>query len=67
MKLAGAYINDEKYAAIVAVAESNNRTLAGQLRHWFEEGLKAEIKPMVPPSARIAKVITKNPSKKGRA
>ncbi len=71
MKLAGAYIGDDKYAAIVAVAEKHNRTLAGQCRHWFDEGLRVEALKSQPPeppkpSARIAKVLSKHSAKKGR-
>jgi hypothetical protein len=44
MKLAGAYINEEKYARLVALAASNNRTLAGQCRHLFDRALSGELK-----------------------
>ncbi len=37
MKLVGAYINDELFKRLVALAEANNRTLAGQCRHLFEQ------------------------------
>ncbi|WP_395753785.1 hypothetical protein [Prosthecobacter sp.] len=47
MKLAGAYIHDEKYERLVALAESNNRTLAGQCRHLFDRALSGELQ--VPP------------------
>lgn len=40
MKLAGAYINDESYAGLVALAAANNRTLAGQCRHLFDKALR---------------------------
>lgn len=43
MKLAGAYINDDKYERLVALAESNNRTLAGQCRHLFDRALSGEL------------------------
>ncbi len=65
MKLAGAYINDDTYEALVALATKNNRTLAGQCRHLFANALAAEAAPM--PSAKIAKVLAKNSTKKGRA
>lgn len=69
MKLAGAYIQDDKYDALVALAEKNNRSLAGQCRHLFDLSLKEEAALNPPePSARIAKVIGKNNStKKDRA
>lgn len=41
MKLAGAYINDEKYERLVALAEAIGRTLAGQCRHLFDRALSA--------------------------
>ncbi len=47
MKLAGAYINDDKYERLVALAEQNNRTLAGQCRHLFDRALSGELQ--VPP------------------
>lgn len=40
MKLAGAYINDDKYTALVTLAANNNRTLAGQCRHIFDKALR---------------------------
>ncbi len=43
MKLAGAYINDDTYERLVALAMSNNRTLAGQCRHLFDRALKGEL------------------------
>ncbi|MDI1313805.1 hypothetical protein [Prosthecobacter sp.] len=43
MKLAGAYINDDTYERLVALALSHNRTLAGQCRHLFDRALKGEL------------------------
>lgn len=43
MKLAGAYINDDKYVRLVALAEQNNRTLAGQCVHLFDRALSGDI------------------------
>jgi hypothetical protein len=68
MKLAGAYIQDETYAKLVALAEANNRTLAGQCRHLFDLALKADAAPLIPSdSAKIAKVLKKTSPKKPRA
>lgn len=64
MKLAGAYINDETYEALAALATKNNRTLAGLCRHLFANALAADAMPY-PPSAKIAKVLAKNSTKKG--
>lgn len=43
MKLAGAYIHDDTYERLVALAMSNNRTLAGQCRHLFDRALKGDL------------------------
>ncbi len=43
MKLAGAYINDDTYGRLVALAAANNRTLAGQCRHLFDRALRGEL------------------------
>ena len=43
MKLAGAYINDEAYGRLAALAAANNRTLAGQCRHLFDRALKGDL------------------------
>ena len=43
MKLAGAYINDETYGRLVALAAANNRTLAGECRHLFDRALRGEL------------------------
>lgn len=68
MKLAGAYIQDVTYVKLVALAESNNRTLAGQCRHLFDLALKADVAPLIPSdSAKIAKVLKANSGKKGCA
>ncbi len=42
MKLAGAYINDKTYEALVGLATANNRTLAGQCRHLFDRALRGD-------------------------
>ncbi len=43
MKLAGAYIHDETYERLAALAAANNRTLAGQCRHLFDRALRGEL------------------------
>ena len=43
MKLAGAYINDDTYGRLVALAAANNRTLAGECRHLFDRALRGEL------------------------
>ncbi|MFC5457299.1 hypothetical protein [Prosthecobacter fluviatilis] len=49
MKLAGAYINDETYGRLVALAAANNRTLAGECRHLFDRALSGDLKvPRLP-------------------
>lgn len=67
MKLAGAYVNDDLYEKMVALAEQNNRTLAGQCRHLFMQAVDGAPPEPQKPSARIAKVLSKNTTKKGRA
>ncbi len=52
MKLAGAYINDDTYERLVALAAANNRTLAGQCRHLFDRALKGQ--PQVPDAPNAA-------------
>jgi len=52
MKLAGAYINDDTYERLVALAVSNNRTLAGQCRHLFDRALKGELSVPDAPTAK---------------
>lgn len=52
MKLAGAYINDDTYERLVALALSHNRTLAGQCRHLFDRALKGGLQ--VPDAPRAA-------------
>ncbi len=58
MKLAGAYINDDTYERLVALAVSSNRTLAGQCRHLFDRALKGDLTvpdgPALKPAARVA-------------
>ena len=39
LKLAGAYISDEKYNSLVALAKLNHRTLADQCRAIYEAAL----------------------------
>ena len=51
MKLAGAYINDETYERLVALAAANNRTLAGQCRHLFDRALKGQLQVQDAPAA----------------
>jgi hypothetical protein len=43
MKLAGAYIPEDKHAALRALAKKNHRTLADQLRHMFDEALSGRL------------------------
>lgn len=47
MKLAGAYVNDDTYHRLVALAQVNNRTLAGQCRHIYDRALRGEL-PLTP-------------------
>lgn len=54
MKLAGAYINDDTYERLVALAAANNRTLAGECRHLFDRALRGELQVPVGPAARGA-------------
>lgn len=50
MKLAGAYIHDEKYEQLVALGKLHNRTLAGECRHIFDRALRGELQvPNAPP------------------
>ena len=56
MKLAGAYINDDTYERLVALAVSNNRTLAGQCRHLFDRALKGELSVPDAPAAKAQPV-----------
>lgn len=42
MKLVGAYVNDETYERLAALAAANNRTLAGQCHHLFDRALNGE-------------------------
>ncbi|MBN8422158.1 MAG: hypothetical protein J0L73_24805 [Verrucomicrobia bacterium] len=51
MKLAGAYINDDTYERLVALAAANNRTLAGECRHLFDRALRGELQVPVGPAA----------------
>jgi hypothetical protein len=44
MKLAGAYIPEDKHAALRALAKKNHRTLADQLRHMFDEALNGRLR-----------------------
>ena len=55
MKLAGAYINDETYGRLAALAAANNRTLAGQCRHLFDRALKGDLEVPDGPVARAAR------------
>jgi hypothetical protein len=55
MKLAGAYINDETYGRLAALAAANNRTLAGQCRHLFDRALKGELEVPDGPVAHAAR------------
>ena len=43
MKLAGAYVNDETYERLAALAAASNRTLAGQCRHLFDRALRGDL------------------------
>lgn len=43
MKLAGAYIQDDTYERLAALAAANNRTLAGECRHLFDRALRGEL------------------------
>ena len=61
MKLAGAYVNDDIYTKLVAYAASNNRTLAGQIRHLFDRFLEEQETASSKPTS------TKAPRKKGGA
>jgi hypothetical protein len=54
MKLAGAYINDDTYERLVALAAANNRTLAGQCRHLFDRALKGALVVPDAPNAAAA-------------
>lgn len=55
MKLAGAYINDDTYGRLVALAAANNRTLAGQCRHLFDRALKGDLQVPDAPAAAARK------------
>lgn len=44
MKLAGAYIPDEKHEALRQLAKQNHRTLADQCRHIFDLALAGKLK-----------------------
>ncbi len=61
MKLAGAYINDDKYERLVALAEANNRTLAGQCRHLFDQALANELKKPTRPTTVTTPPRTRKP------
>ncbi|MFZ2276591.1 MAG: hypothetical protein WAW39_02285 [Prosthecobacter sp.] len=39
LKLAGAYIPEGKYEALVKLAKASNRSLAGQCRHIYDQAL----------------------------
>ena len=80
MKLAGAYINDDTYARLVALAAANNRTLAGQCRHLFDRALKGALtvpdapheaaagrKPVLRAVARALKALKANPQPESAA
>lgn len=54
MKLAGAYINDDTYERLVAMAAANNRTLAGECRHLFDRALRGELQVPEAPATRGA-------------
>lgn len=43
-KLAGAYIDDSKHAALKRMAIANHRTLADQCRHIFDLALSGSLK-----------------------
>lgn len=45
MKLAGAYIQDQKYADLKQLAKDNHRTLADQCRYIFDQAIAGRIKP----------------------
>lgn len=55
MKLAGAYINDDTYGRLVALAAANNRTLPGQCRHLFDRALKGDLQVPDAPAAAARK------------
>ena len=55
MKLAGAYIHDETYEKLLALAVSNNRTLAGQCRHLFDRALRGELQVPDAPARAAAR------------
>jgi hypothetical protein len=57
MKLAGAYINDDTYERLVALALSHNRTLAGQCRHLFDRALKGDLQVPDAPRAAVKPVL----------
>jgi hypothetical protein len=40
LKLAGAYINEDTYKSLVALAHLNNRSLAGQIRVIYDAALR---------------------------
>lgn len=67
MKLAGAYISDDTYNKLVALAQRNHRSLANQCRHIYARALRGDLAvpdadppappaPVVPPSAARAVV-----------
>lgn len=55
MKLAGAYINNDTYKKLIAIADKNNRTLAGQCRHLFDACIKADEAPKIEIPKRLPK------------
>lgn len=61
MKLAGAYVHDDTYQRLVALAIANNRTLAGQCRHLFDRALRENM-----PADSSPQIVTPpRPSSKG--
>lgn len=68
MKLAGAYIHDETYERLAALAAANNRTLAGQCRHLFDRALRGELEvPACAPVMGAAAAGVKAETHAGRA
>lgn len=67
MKLAGAYINDDTYERLAALAAENNRTLAGQCRHLFDRALRGELEvPACTPQPSPAAVKPQPHARRGR-
>ena len=63
MKLAGAYIEESKYAALAALARRNHRTLADQCRCLYDRALEGDLVPQPPvkmPAKRRAKKSNKS-------